>query len=305
MAVRHTDRLRVVASGVVVAIGALAWSSTRLLGAAGEPPSAGAPAVAGRAAAPASAAAVADGRPRLDLGGARVIDLSHAYGPETLFWPADPPQTFRLEVLHHGPTPGGFFYAANKFCGPEHGGTHLDAPLHFADGKWSAAEVPAERLVAPAVVLDVRRQAAADPDYRLTPQDVAAWEAAHGRIPAGAVVLLRTGWSERWPDRLRYFGSASTSDASGLHFPSYGVEAANLLLERQVAALGVDTASIDHGPSRDFPVHRATAAANVSGLENLTGLDQLPATGAWIVALPMKIAGGSGGPLRAIALLPR
>jgi kynurenine formamidase len=123
-------------------------------------------------------------------------------------------------------------------------------------------------------------------------------------VPAGAVVLLRTGWSERWPDRERYFGSASRDDASALHFPSYGAEAAALLVERGVAALGVDTASIDHGPSRDFPVHRLAAAANVPGLENLTGLAGVPETGAWVAALPMKIAGGSGGPLRAVALVP-
>jgi len=249
-------------------------------------------------------AASSPGRPHLDLATARVVDLSHAYGPDTLYWPASPPATFELEVLQHGPTPGGFFYAANRFCSREHGGTHLDAPLHFAEGKWTAAEVPVERLVAPAVVIDVRQQAAADRDYRLTAADLAAWETRHGRVPAGAIVLLWTGWSERWPDRARYFGSPSTSDASDLHFPSYGAEAAKVLVERQAAALGVDTASIDHGPSRDFPVHRLTAAANVAGLENLTELGQLPATGAWVVALPMKIAGGTGGPLRAVALLP-
>ena len=252
--------------------------------------------------APATQSAAA---PRFDLAGARVVDLSHAYDADTLFWPANPPETFQLQPLFHGQTAGGFFYAANKFCGPEHGGTHMDAPLHFADGHWSAADVPVERLVAPAVVIDVRAQAAADRDYRLTPKAVAAWETAHGRIPAGAIVLLRTGWSERWPDRLRYFGSASTNDATALHFPSYGADAVKVLLERGVAAIGVDTASIDHGPSRDFPVHRLSAAANVPGLENLDHLDQLPETGAWLVALPMKIAGGTGGPLRAVALLPQ
>lgn len=252
----------------------------------------------------AATAAAPLGPPHLDLATARVVDLSHSYGADTLFWPATPPVTFELTVLHHGPTPGGFFYAANKFCSPEHGGTHMDAPLHFAEGKWSAAEVPVERLVAPAVVLDVRKQAATDRDYRLTPANVTAWEARHGRIPAGAIVLLRTGWSERWPDRLRYFGNASTSDASDLHFPSYGAEAVKVLIERQVSALGVDTASIDHGPSHDFPVHRLTAAANIGGLENLDHLDVIPETGAWVVALPMKIAGGTGGPLRAVALLP-
>jgi kynurenine formamidase len=295
MAVRHTRVSRV---GWLMTIVAAAAAPIVAV----DPTSVAAPAAA---AAPGTAAALTPAAASgFDLAGAHVIDLSHDYGPDTLFWPATPPQTFQLETLFHGQTAGGFFYAANKFCGPEHGGTHMDAPLHFADGKWSAADVPVDRLVAPAVVLDVRRQAATDRDYRLTAQDVAAWEAAHGRIPAGAIVLLRTGWSERWPDRLRYFGSASTSDAKDLHFPSYGAEAAKLLLERGVGAIGVDTASIDHGSSLDFPVHRLTAAANVPGLENLDHLDQLPETGAWLVALPMKIAGGTGGPLRAVALLP-
>jgi kynurenine formamidase len=253
---------------------------------------------------PAPVAATGSARPPLDLATATVIDLTHAYGSETLFWPSSPPEVFTSKVLFHGMTPGGFFYSSNSFCTPEHGGTHLDAPIHFGEGRWTAAEVPVQRLVAPAVVIDVSAQATADRDYRLREADVTAWEARHGTIPAGAVVLLRTGWSARWPDRERYFGSPSREDASDLHFPSFGAEAAELLLSRGVAALGVDTASIDHGPSRDFPVHRLTAAANVVGLENLTALERLPERGAWIVALPMKITGGSGGPLRAVALVP-
>jgi kynurenine formamidase len=241
--------------------------------------------------------------PGLDLARARVVDLTHSYGADTLYWPSSPPEQFRLQVVHDGPTPGGFYYASNTLCTPEHGGTHLDAPVHFGEGKWTTAEVPVERLVARAAVIDASAQAAADPDYRLTRADVLAWEERHGRVPEGAVVLLRTGWSERWPDRQRYFGSPSREDASALHFPSFGADAAALLVERGVVALGVDTASIDHGQSRDFMVHRITAAANVPGLENLTRLGELPATGAWIVALPMKIEGGSGGPLRAIALI--
>jgi kynurenine formamidase len=252
----------------------------------------------------AAAPAPSSTRPSLDLARARVVDLSHSYGPDTLYWPSSPPDQFRLQVLASGPTPGGFFYASNAFCTPEHGGTHLDAPLHFGEGKWNAAEVPVERLVAPAVVVDVRARAAADRDYRLTRDDVLRWEAAHGAVPAGSAVLLFSGWSERWPDRERYLGSASREDASDLHFPAYGADATELLLARGVVALGVDTASIDHGPSRDFAVHRLAAAANVLGLENLTGLDRLPPVGAWVVALPMKIEGGTGGPLRAIALLP-
>jgi kynurenine formamidase len=155
------------------------------------------------------------------------------------------------------------------------------------------------------VVIDVARQAAADPDYRLTPADVEQFEGEHGPIPAGSIVLLRTGWSTRWPDARAYLGDDRPGDASNLHFPSYGADAARLLVEqRGVAALGADVASIDYGPSADFLVHRIAAARGAPGLENLTNLDQLPATGAVVVALPLRIAGGSGGPARVVAFVP-
>ena len=239
-----------------------------------------------------------------DLRTARVVDLTHPFDERTPYWPTST-SGFKLERLHYGRTDGGFFYSAYSFCAPEHGGTHLDAPIHFAEGRWTADQIPLDRLVRPAVVIDVAAAAAADPDHRLTVAELTAWEARHGRVPAGTIVLLRTGWSARWPDRKRYLGDDTPGDASRLRFPSYGVEAARILVvERKVAALGVDTASIDPGSARDFPVHQVVAEANVPGFENLTGLEALPPTGAWVVALPMKIAGGSGGPLRAIALLP-
>jgi kynurenine formamidase len=239
-----------------------------------------------------------------DLTSARIVDLTWAFDERTLYWPTSP-SSFRLERLHHGETPGGFFYSANAFCTPEHGGTHLDAPIHFAEGRWTSDEIPVRRLVGPAVVIDVSARAEADPDYRLGADDVRAWERKHGTVPAGAVVLARTGWGSRWPDRKRYLGDDTPGDASRLHFPSFGKDAAELLVgARKVAAIGVDTASIDHGPSTDFPVHRVAAEANVAGLENLARLEELPEAGAWIVALPMKIAGGSGGPVRVIALVP-
>jgi kynurenine formamidase len=241
----------------------------------------------------------------LDLAKAQVIDLTHPFDERTLYWPTSP-KGFQLSRIHQGKAEGGFFYAANSFCAPEHGGTHLDAPFHFAEKGWSADQIPLNRLVAPAVVVDVSRQAAADADYVLTAADVRAWEGRNGEIAAGAVVFLRTGWSPRWPDRKRYLGDDTPGDASKLHFPSYGKEAAELLVKtRRVAALGVDTASIDHGPSKDFIVHQIAGAANVPAFENVAGLAELPERGAWVVALPMKIAGGSGGPLRIIALLPR
>jgi kynurenine formamidase len=232
----------------------------------------------------------------------RLVDLTHAYGADTVFWPSGP-REFQLEPLHYGDTPGGFFYAANTFCTPEHGGTHLDAPIHFARDRQTAEQVPLERLVGPVVVIDVSDKAAADRDYRVTIADVVAFEEKNGRIEPGTRVLVRTGWSSRWPDATAYLGHAT--DATKLHFPSYGEEAARLLVEeRQVALLGIDTASIDYGPAADFPVHRLAAAANVPGLENVTGLEALPPRGAILLALPMKIEGGSGGPTRVVALVP-
>jgi kynurenine formamidase len=240
----------------------------------------------------------------LALEQARVVDLSHPFDEQTLYWPTSP-SAFELEQLSHGETEGGYFYAANRFCTPEHGGTHLDAPEHFGEGKWTASEIPVERLVAPAVVIDVRAKAAADADYRLTPDDVTAFERAHSAIPEGAIVLMWTGWDARWPDRKAYFGDDTPGKADDLHFPSYGEAAARLLIEqRRVGAVGVDTASIDYGPSTAFEVHRIAAANNVAGIENLRGLDEVPATGAWVIALPLKIAGGSGSPVRAVALVP-
>lgn len=235
----------------------------------------------------------------------RIVDLSHPFDDETLYWPTSP-SDFELEVLAAGETEAGYYYSANRFCTPEHGGTHLDAPIHFAAGGQDAAELPLEDRIAPAVVLDLSREAARDPDYRLTREDVERFEAAHGPIPAGSAVLLRTDWSERWPDAEAYLGDDTPGDASNLHFPSYGAEAARLLVEeRKVALLGVDTASIDFGPSRDFRVHRIAARADVAGLENLRRLRELPPRGAWLIALPLAVPGSSGGPVRAVALVPR
>jgi kynurenine formamidase len=263
------------------------------------------PAAAPAESAPGAQAARGAAGPAIDLDRYRLVDLTYPFGAETIYWPTAT-SGFELTEVHHGPTEGGYFYAANSFCAPEHGGTHLDAPIHFSAEGETADRVPLDRLVAPAVVIDVSDRAAADPDYRLTTDDVAAFESAHGAVPTGSIVLLRTGWGERWPDRRRYLGDDTPGDASNLHFPSYGREAAALLVEeRKVAALGVDTASIDHGPSTDFVVHRVAAAANVPGLENVAHLEELPATGAWVLALPVKVEGGSGGPARIVALVPR
>lgn len=241
----------------------------------------------------------------LDLRNLAMVDLTHAFTPSTLYWPTSP-SGFKLDQLAYGPTAGGWFYSSYAFSAPEHGGTHLDAPIHFSAGGRTADQIPLEQLIALAVVIDMTARAAVDRDARLGADEVLAHEKAHGRIPAGALVLLRTGWDKHWGDRLAYFGDTTPGDASKLHFPGYGVEAARLLVEeRQVAGLGVDSPSIDHGPSVDFQVHRILAAKNAIGLENLKGLDQLPAVGALLLALPMKIEKGSGAPVRVVGLIPR
>jgi kynurenine formamidase len=238
-----------------------------------------------------------------ELDGARLVDLTHAFDEQTIYWPTAKP--FSLEPVAHGMTEGGWWYAANNFCAAEHGGTHLDAPIHFAEGRWTADQIPLDRLVGPAAVIDLREKAGADRDALLTVGDLARAERVEGPIPVGAIVLLRTGWERWWSDRARYLGSATPGDTAHLHFPGVDGEAAAwLTTARRIRAIGIDTASIDRGASKDFRAHRALANANVPIFENLTGLGVLPARGATFIGLPMKIGGGSGGPLRAVALLP-
>ncbi len=240
----------------------------------------------------------------IDFTASTIVDLTHPYNEKTVYWPTEK-ATFKLEPRAFGKTPGGYFYAAFAFCMPEHGGTHLDAPLHFGEGRDSTDRVPLRRLMGAAVVIDVTARTERDRDYRVAREDVEQFEKMHGRIAPGTIVVARTGWNRHWPDRKAYLGDDTPGDASKLHFPGYGESAARLLVEdREVAMLGIDTASMDYGPSTDFVVHRIAAARNVPGLENLTGLERLPARGATIIALPMKIEGGSGGPVRVVALLP-
>ncbi len=241
----------------------------------------------------------------LELENYELVDLSHSYGENTLYWPTSP-TAFEKEQLAYGISEGGWFYSAYSVCTPEHGGTHIDAPMHFSAGGISTEKIPLQSLLAPAVVIDVSNKAAADRNYRLTAEDVEDFEKEHGEITAGTIVLMRTDWSDHWPDAISYLGDDTPGDASKLQFPGFGAEATRILTEeRKVAMLGVDTASVDYGKSQDFIVHRIGAAQGVANLENLMNLDQLPATGATIIALPMKIEGGSGGPARVVALVPK
>jgi kynurenine formamidase len=233
------------------------------------------------------------------------VDLSYPFAEETIYWPTEPP--FTLERVAYGVTEAGYFYAANRFAAPEHGGTHLDAPIHFAEGRHHVDEIPLDRFIGPAAVVDVRDSASANADYLVGPLDFERWEAEHGRIPDGAIVLLRTGWARRWPDRAAYLGTRTLGPDAvpELHFPGLAPDAAHwLIAERRVDAVGIDTPSIDRGQSTGFESHVILLGDNVPAFENVAQLDALPATGSYVVALPMKIAGGSGAPLRIVAFVP-
>lgn len=236
--------------------------------------------------------------------GGQWIDLTHSFDEDSIYWPTDT-RGFEHEQLAHGHTEGGWFYASYRFSGAEHGGTHLDAPIHFAEGRHAADEVPLDRLIGPAVVVDVSDKA--HPDYLVSVEDLQAWERAHGQIPDGAILLADTGWGARYGDRAAYLGTDKTGPDAvpELHFPGLGPEAAQWLVdERDIAAFGLDTPSIDYGQSKDFRSHVILYQRNIPGFENVAGLDRLPASGSFVVALPMKIAGGSGGPLRIVAFVP-
>ena len=236
--------------------------------------------------------------------GGRWVDLTHAFGPSTVYWPTDT-AGFVLDELAFGPTEGGWFYASYAFSSAEHGGTHLDAPVHFAEGRLSADQIPLSGLMGPAAVVDVSGRAT--PDYLVTVEDLTGWEAEHGQLPDGGVLLLRTGWGARWNDRTAYLGTDRVGEeaVAELHFPGLGEEAAQwLIAERGIVAVGIDTPSIDRGQSVDFRAHVVLYSENISGFENVANLDLLPETGSFVVALPMKIEGGSGGPLRIVAFVP-
>lgn len=236
----------------------------------------------------------------------KLVDLSYAFNAQTIYWPTA--KTFSLEKVAEGETEQGYFYAANNFAAAEHGGTHLDAPVHFARGGDKADEIPLRRLIGRAIVVDVAESALANRDYQVTREDFRAHERRYGRIARGAIVLLRTGYGRYWPDRASYMGTAELGEQAvpKLHFPGLHPGGARWLVrKRDIRAVGLDTASIDYGQSKLFESHRILGAAGVPVFENVANLRRLPVEGSLFIGLPMKIEGGSGGPLRAIAVVPR
>ena len=234
----------------------------------------------------------------------RIVDLTYSFDSDSVYWPTA--ETFKLETDFEGVTDKGYFYSAYRFSAAEHGGTHLDAPVHFAKGRNSVDQIPLEQLTGPGLVVDVSAQCTNNPDYLISTADIQNWERRNGRIAAGSIVLLKTGFGKYYPDRKKYLGTDERGAAAvaKLHFPGLDPAAARwLTTNRSIKAIGLDTASIDRGQSTLFESHRALFEKNVPAFENVANLDQLPVKGFTSVALPMKIKGGSGGPLRIIAML--
>ena len=235
----------------------------------------------------------------------KIVDLSYAYGADTVYWPTA--EGFQLEKDFEGVTEKGYYYAANRFSTAEHGGTHIDAPVHFAKGHHTVDEIPLDQLMGAGCLVDVSKQADANPDYQVTSNDLLQWEKTNGPIPVGAIVLLRTGYGKYWPDRKKYMGTDERGAAAvpKLHFPGLHPDAARWLVSnRSIKAIGLDTPSIDYGQSALFESHRILFEKDIPAFENLANLDKLPIKNFSLIALPMKIKNGSGGPLRAIAILP-
>jgi kynurenine formamidase len=236
----------------------------------------------------------------------RLIDLTHPFSDQTIYWPTE--EGFRLQVQAAGMTEKGYYYAANSFCAAEHGGTHIDAPIHFAQGRATVDQIPLERLIAPGIVVDIQDRAATDRDYLVSVQDFTRWEEKNGRILDHTIVMLRTGWGRFYPDRRKYLGTERRGPGAiaELHFPGLDPAAARWLAEnRRLAAIGLDTASIDRGQSTLFESHQVLFKAGIPAFENVAGLEQLPEKHFQVIALPMKIQGGSGSPLRIVAVLNR
>jgi len=234
----------------------------------------------------------------------RIVDLTYAFDANSVYWPTA--EQFKLETDFEGMTDKGYFYSAYRYSAAEHGGTHLDSPVHFAKGHYTVDQLPLERLMGPAIVIDVIRQCARNADYLVSITDFQNWERRNGRIQPGTIILLKTGFGKYYPDRKSYLGTDERGAAAvaKLHFPGLDPAAARWLTEnRSIKAIGLDTASIDHGQSTLFESHRILFEHNIPAFENVANLDQLPVKGFSVIALPMKIKGGSGGPLRIIALL--
>lgn len=232
----------------------------------------------------------------------KVVNLAYdLVEDETIQWPTALP--FDLTVSFKGYNDAGVYLEANDFCMSEHGGTHMDSPVHYGKGKMTTHEIPIDQLIGEAVLVDVSKKVGNNADYQASLEDFKTWERQHGQIPTQSILLLYTGWSRYYPDKKTYLGT-ETKNTSMLHFPGLHPAATKWLVDkRRIKAFGLDTASLDYGQSRFSETHRILFEQNIPGLENLANLDKLPPRGFFIIGLPLRIRGGSGAPMGIVALL--
>ncbi len=234
------------------------------------------------------------------LHAARFVDLTHAFGPDSPHWKGFKPET--VTTLYTIPKDG---FHAEEFSHPGQWGTHVDPPAHFHDGLKTVDQIDPKEFLLRLVVLDVHRQAAANPDYVVTLDDVHAWESRHGRIPQGAFVALRTDWSHRWPDQR----AMQNADAHGvLHYPGWSRPVLTYLYEqRHITASGHETTDTDPGVAvtkDDYSLESYILGTNHFQIELMTGLDQVPEAGALVMVSFPKPEHGSGFPARVVAIMP-
>jgi kynurenine formamidase len=224
---------------------------------------------------------------------ASVVDLTHQLNTDIPVFPGG--VTLSVTKLTKDSDP----YFLNQLKLGEHVGTHVDAPVHFATGGRDVASIPLKQLIAPLVVIDVRKECAANPDYMLLTEDVERWESNHGRMPENAVVAIWTGWQQKWGNPIEYVNLDSTGVP---HFPGVSESAAQFLVAHRLAAgVAIDTLSVDPGISKTFPAHIAILERQAFNVENIANLDKVPPKGYTICVLPLPVSGGSGSPARVIA----
>lgn len=236
--------------------------------------------------------------------GKKFLDMTYPFEEASIYWPTAKP--FTLTRVAWGKSEGGWWYASNEFAASEHGGTHVDAPIHFAENGRTIDQIPLEEWMGPAVKLDVTSQCGRNRDYALSVNDIEGWEKRCGRIPVDAWVIMYTGiGTTYYPDRKKVLGTEKTGQEAiaELSFPGFSPEAVTFLVkERDIRGIAIDTPSIDPGKSRDFRAHQILMAADKLALENIANLDKLPETGATIFIIPMLIKGGTGAPARVFSL---
>jgi kynurenine formamidase len=233
------------------------------------------------------------------------VDLTHEFSEETIYWPTA--DLFKKTTVFKGHTEAGYYYTAYNFSCAEHGGTHVDAPIHFSENRNTVDQIPIEQLIGPGVVIRIIEKVKEDRNYQFSVKDILDWEEKHGTIAENSILLIDTGSGKFWPNRKEYMGTDERGQegVKKLEFPGIHPEAAKFLVtKRKIKAVGLDTPSIDFGGSKLFETHQVLYEKNIPGFENVANLNKLPIQGFIIIALPMKIKEGSGSPLRIVAFIP-